>query len=63
MATFQTTTAQPTHVGSSVAGRITEMMQSFAMWNDTRKTRNALSKLTTRELEDIGLTPSDIHNL
>ena len=29
-------------------------------WNDTRMTRNALSKLTSRELEDIGIIPGDI---
>ena len=31
--------------------------------NDARKTRNALRKLTARELEDIGLTRGDIENI
>lgn len=29
-------------------------------WNDARMTRNALSQLTDRELDDIGLTRADI---
>ncbi|MGB1236433.1 MAG: DUF1127 domain-containing protein [Planktomarina sp.] len=29
-------------------------------WNDARMTRKALSSLTARELEDIGLIPADI---
>jgi len=29
-------------------------------WNDARVTRNALSKLSDRELEDIGLCRGDI---
>ena len=29
-------------------------------WNDARMTRNALSQLSTRELEDIGLVRGDI---
>jgi uncharacterized protein YjiS (DUF1127 family) len=30
------------------------------MWNDARVTRKALSKLTDRELDDIGLCRGDI---
>ena len=33
---------------------------AVADWNDARITRNALSKLTARELDDIGLTAGDI---
>ena len=32
----------------------------FVAWNDARVTRNALSRLTDRELEDIGLCRGDI---
>lgn len=32
-------------------------------WNEVRATRAALSKLTTRELEDIGLIPGDIDRI
>ncbi|MFT4962555.1 MAG: hypothetical protein ACI92Z_003654 [Paracoccaceae bacterium] len=33
---------------------------TFASWNDARVTRNALSGLTNRELDDIGLIRGDI---
>lgn len=38
---------------ASLRGRITA-------WNDARMTRNALSRLSDRELEDIGLCRGDI---
>lgn len=33
---------------------------ALSSWNEARMTRNALSQLSTRELEDIGLVRSDI---
>jgi len=33
---------------------------AVAAWNDTRMTRNSLNKLSTRELDDIGLVRGDI---
>ena len=46
------------------AGRTSSLFVSafaaIAGWNDARITRNALSKLTERELDDIGLTYGDI---
>ena len=36
------------------------MFSSVAAWNDARITRNSLSKLSARELDDIGLTYGDI---
>lgn len=38
------------------------LIASFMTWNDSRLTRNALSSLTARELEDIGLHRGDIAN-
>ena len=35
----------------------------FAAWNDQRVTRNALNRLTDRELDDIGLTRGDIERI
>ena len=32
-------------------------------WNEARRTRNALSRLTTQELEDIGLVRGDIDRI
>lgn len=36
---------------------------AVAEWNDARVTRNALSKLTARELDDIGLSVGDIDRI
>lgn len=33
---------------------------AFSNWNDARVTRNALGKLSDRELDDIGLCRGDI---
>ena len=49
------------------AGRVTravaDVFGSVIAWNDARTTRNALSKLTARELEDIGLCYGDIEDI
>ncbi len=42
--------------GSALMG----VFSSLLTWNDARVTRNALGKLTDRELDDIGLCRSDI---
>lgn len=63
MATFAT---NRTTAGMS-AGRITNFFLStfaaVAAWNDARTTRNALSKLSARELDDIGLCVGDIDGI
>ncbi len=38
------------------------LVSGFVNWNETRRTREALSKLTAHELEDIGLSRGDIAN-
>ena len=38
-------------------------LASFIAWNDARVTRNALVKLSDRELEDIGLCRGDIEEI
>lgn len=35
----------------------------FVAWNDARATRKALSRLTDRELDDIGLCRGDIDQI
>ena len=62
MAAFDTT--RPAY-GSSVAtykivSFIGQAIASVVAWNDARVTRNALSGLSDRELEDIGLIRGDI---
>lgn len=37
-----------------------QMVSSITAWNQTRRTRDALNKLSDYELEDIGLTRGDI---
>lgn len=39
---------------------IARAIAAFNAWNDERSTRNALAKLSDRELEDIGLCRGDI---
>ncbi|MEE4345982.1 MAG: DUF1127 domain-containing protein [Paracoccaceae bacterium] len=50
------TTAQ----AAGQAGFFSNLVGIVSAWNDARITRNALSKLTDRELEDIGLCRGDI---
>lgn len=55
----------PAHYATArAAGRIGQVLangfSAFAAWNDSRATRNELSKLTDRELDDIGLCRGDI---
>ena len=50
----------------SKTGFLTPFVMLFAkiiQWNNARITRNALSKLSMRELQDIGLTPGDIDRI
>jgi uncharacterized protein YjiS (DUF1127 family) len=46
-----------------VAKFFTAIFAAVASWNDTRVTRNALSQLSMRELNDIGLAPGDIDRI
>ena len=48
------------HGLSRLVTYITDLAHSFEVWNSTRKTRIELSKLSDRELEDIGLIRGDI---
>lgn len=36
---------------------------ALAGWNDRRVTRKSLNKLSTKQLDDIGLVRSDINNI
>lgn len=42
---------------------IGSMIAAVSAWNDARITRKALSKLSDRELDDIGLCRGDIETL
>ena len=57
MALFETTRSQ--FGGPSLLGRLSASLSALVSgvqaWNDSRVTRSALSQLTDRELDDIGL--------
>jgi len=49
--------------GGSVSAVFANAFASLAAWNDARITRNALGKLSDRELDDIGLCRGDIDTI
>lgn len=65
MAVYETTRAMG--LGQVVAGRLSRTIHNLAAtvmsWNDNRITRLALSRLTDRELSDIGLSRGDIERI
>lgn len=60
-------TTRTAHGSASVAMRPGKWIQALVTavvdWNDARVTRSALSALSDRELEDIGLVRGDIDNV
>jgi len=62
MAAFETTRTAP--FGAIATYRVIQfvstLLADIAAWNDARMTRNALGKLSDRELDDIGLSRGDI---
>ena len=62
MATYETSRAAP--LGAITVFRIVQFVSAtataFQTWNSGRVTRKALSKLSNRELDDIGLCRGDI---
>lgn len=50
------------HGGAGSFG-IGSILAALAAWNDARVTKNALSRLTDRELDDIGLCRGDIDRI
>jgi uncharacterized protein YjiS (DUF1127 family) len=64
MAAFETNRpAQGTLFGGRLSQFASSIVATLAAWNDARVTRNALAKLSDRELDDIGLTRADIDTL
>ena len=46
-----------------IGAAFTGVLGMVVAWNDARVTRNALAKLSDRELEDIGLVRGDIDDV
>ena len=47
----------------TASGTVSKFIAAVSAWNDARVTRNALHKLSDRELDDIGLSRGDIEGL
>lgn len=60
MATFETSRPAQGLFGGRLSNLVVSLVAAVAAWNDARVTRNALSKLSDRELDDIGLCRGDI---
>jgi uncharacterized protein YjiS (DUF1127 family) len=46
-----------------IGALLSALIAAFVDWNDARATRNALSALSDRELEDIGMVRGDIESV
>lgn len=46
-----------------VFGGLSKLVGAYSAWNDARVTRKALSQLTDRELDDIGLSRAEIDTI
>jgi uncharacterized protein YjiS (DUF1127 family) len=53
-------TNRPLGAGFRATRVLAEIVGRIAAWNDARVTRKALSKLSDRELDDLGLCRGDI---
>lgn len=63
MAALDTTRPIVASRGASDTSLFARMAGALAEWHDRRVTRKALMQLTARELDDIGLTISDVNKL
>lgn len=52
-----------TLTGAGQFGFATKLWDMLVAWNDARSTRNALNRLSDRELDDIGLCRGDIERI
>lgn len=63
MSAFTATTSPAAFSTGRIAKLVANAFGAIAAWNDTRITRKSLSKLTARELADIGLSFGDIETI
>ncbi|MCY3997655.1 MAG: DUF1127 domain-containing protein [Rhodobacter sp.] len=55
-------TAHDHHIGSRLRALALELAENLVAWNNARITRKQLSRLSERELADIGLSRGDIES-
>ena len=65
MAAYETSRAAPLSAIATyrAVNAVSVAFNALSTWNDARVTRKALSKLSNRELDDIGLCRGDIEFL
>ncbi|MFN3664158.1 DUF1127 domain-containing protein [Yoonia sp.] len=63
MAAFETNRSGASMSAGRVPSFIVAVIGAVAAWNDARITRNSLSRLSARELDDIGLCYGDIEKV
>lgn len=63
MAAFDTTRPAVGLSFGRISSFFNSMFGAIAAWNDARITRKSLSKLSARELDDIGLCYGDIDTI
>lgn len=63
MAAFDTSRPVAVLNSGRISAFFADTFGAVATWNDARITRKALSKLSSRELEDIGLTYADVDTI
>lgn len=63
MAAIDTSRTATGLLAGNISAIFMNMFSAVAEWNDARITRKALSQLTARELDDIGLSYGDIEQV
>lgn len=63
MASIDTSRPFATPAGAGLVAALQRGLAAVQAWNDARITRRALSRLTERELDDIGLCRGDIDRI
>ncbi len=63
MAVFDTSRPAVGLSANRLSAVFVSVYAAVAAWNDARVTRNSLSKLSARELDDIGLCYGDIDEI
>lgn len=56
-------TNRPLGTGFNATRTLSNLVSRIAVWNDARVTRKALSQLSNRELDDLGLNRGDIDDI